>query len=281
MRLPSTGALIVVAAGLVGCVTVPVGPAVPVLPGANKGPGEFGADDASCRSYAQAATAGAAQAATDNAAASAAAGTVLGGLTGALIGAAVGDAGAGAAIGAGTGLLWGGAASAPGYASYDLQRRYDAYYVQCMVARGNLPPWRATLPGPDLSATEHAAAPRPGPGCRRDAAAERSAARQLSAAGHAGAGWNRRRRAGAHRACAGQPAAQGSSARGTIAGHAGPDLLSMSASPARRACGNRGAQHRAPSSPGAGKTFPLASQYHRSRHRRRGHRRLAVARGEG
>jgi len=148
MRLPSTGALIVVAAGLVGCVTVPVGPAVPVLPGANKGPGEFGADDANCRNYAQAATAGAAQAATDNAAASAAAGTVLGGVTGALIGAAVGDAGAGAAIGAGTGLLWGGAASAPGYASYDLQRRYDAYYVQCMVARGNLPPWRATYRAP-------------------------------------------------------------------------------------------------------------------------------------
>jgi hypothetical protein len=69
---------------------------------------------------------------------------VIGGLTGALIGAAVGDAGAGAAIGAGTGLLWGGAASAPGYVSYDLQRHYDAHYVQCMVARGNLSPWRAT-----------------------------------------------------------------------------------------------------------------------------------------
>jgi hypothetical protein len=146
MNARSAGLALAVAGGLSlsGCVTVPVGPAVPVMPGAYKSAAEFGADDANCRNYAQAAIGGAAQAATDNAAASAAAGTFMGAITGALIGAAVGDAGTGAAIGAGTGLLWGGAASAPGYTSYDLQRRYDTFYAQCMHARGNQFPGRVT-----------------------------------------------------------------------------------------------------------------------------------------
>lgn len=146
MNALKTGAALAVAGALTlsGCVTVPVGPAIAVMPGTSKSTDQFLADDANCRGYAQTAIGGAAQAATDNAAAAAAAGTVMGAITGALIGAAVGDAGAGAAIGAGTGLLWGGAASAPGYTSYDLQRRYDAFYLQCMQARGNQFPGRVT-----------------------------------------------------------------------------------------------------------------------------------------
>ncbi|MBK6336967.1 MAG: glycine zipper family protein [Betaproteobacteria bacterium] len=133
---------------LSGCVTVPLGPAIGALPGPAKTAAEFGADDAHCRNHAQAAIGGVAQAATDQAAATAVAGTMMGAITGAIIGAATGDAGAGAAIGAGTGLLWGGAAGAPGYVSYDLQRRYDAYYAQCMYALGNQVPGRVTYRTP-------------------------------------------------------------------------------------------------------------------------------------
>lgn len=146
MKSGSICLTVAVAAALAGCVTVPVGPAVPAVPGPAKSAAQFGVDDAECRNFAQAAVAGPAQAANDNAASAAAAATVFGAITGALFGAAVGDAGAGAAIGAGTGLLWGGAAAAPGYgyASYDLQRTYDALYVRCMASRGNIVPGRTT-----------------------------------------------------------------------------------------------------------------------------------------
>jgi hypothetical protein len=133
---------VVAAAGLSGCVTVPVGPAVAVMPSPSRSVEQFRVDDASCRDYARFAIGGATQAAMDNAAAAAVAGTMMGAMTGAIIGAAAGDAGAGAAIGAGTGLLWGSAASAPGYSSYELQRRYDVFYAQCMVSRGHqFPGW--------------------------------------------------------------------------------------------------------------------------------------------
>jgi hypothetical protein len=57
----------------------------------------------------------------------------------ALIGAASGNVGPDAAIGAGAGLLGGaflGATQAPG-AGYEVQRRYDNAYQQCMYAKGN------------------------------------------------------------------------------------------------------------------------------------------------
>ena len=138
----------VAAVALSGCVTVPVGPAVAVAPGPNRSFEQFRIDDAGCRNYAQAAIGGATQAATDNAAAAAIAGTMMGAMTGAIIGAAAGDAGAGAAIGAGTGFLWGSAASAPGYTSYELQRRYDVFYAQCMASRGHQFPGRVTYRAP-------------------------------------------------------------------------------------------------------------------------------------
>lgn len=127
---------------LSACVTVPTGPSVMVLPGSNKNFDEFQADGFACNQYAQQFTGGANQAAVNNAAGNAAVGTLLGAAAGAAIGSVGGNAGAGAAIGAGTGLLFGGAAGANSayYSNYDLQRRYDQAYMQCMYAKGNQVP---------------------------------------------------------------------------------------------------------------------------------------------
>ena len=129
---------------LAGCVTMPSGPMVTALPGSTKGFDEFRADDATCRGYAQSIVVGPSQAASNTAAANTIGATALGAAAGAIIGSVTGDAGTGAAIGAGTGLLFGGAYGADmlGYSSYQLQRQYDAAYVQCMYARGNRVPGR-------------------------------------------------------------------------------------------------------------------------------------------
>jgi hypothetical protein len=66
----------------------------------------------------------------------------LGAAAGALFGAASGNVGPGAAIGAGAGLLAGSAmAYHPAYGSgWEVQRRYDNAYQQCMYAKGNQVP---------------------------------------------------------------------------------------------------------------------------------------------
>ena len=92
-----------------GCVTVPTGPTVMVLPGPQKSLDQFNGDGLTCQQYAQNVVAPAGVAAANNAAANAAVGTALGAAAGAIIGSATGQAGAGAAIGAGTGLLFSGA----------------------------------------------------------------------------------------------------------------------------------------------------------------------------
>src|ERR1043165_1603773 len=65
---------------LAGCVTVPDGPAVMVLPGSTKTFDQFRADDADCRGYATAQIGGksAQQAANQSAATTAAVGTAIG-----------------------------------------------------------------------------------------------------------------------------------------------------------------------------------------------------------
>lgn len=125
-----------------GCVTVPRGPTIMVLPGPQKTMDQFQADVAGCQQFAQQRVAPAGEAAVNNAAANAAVGTVLGAAAGAIIGSATGQAGAGAAIGAGTGLLFGSASgSNVAYASsYQIQRSYDVAYMQCMYAHGNQVP---------------------------------------------------------------------------------------------------------------------------------------------
>src|SRR6266849_4106555 len=116
------------------CVTVPSGPSVMVLPGTSKSFDQFQADGYACNQYAQQMTGNAGQAAADAATANAVAGTVIGAAAGAAIGSVTGRAGPGAAIGAGTGLLFGSAAgsNAAGVSYYQVQRRYDQAYVQCM-----------------------------------------------------------------------------------------------------------------------------------------------------
>ena len=145
MKLRPFIAIAVAGGVLAGCVTVPTGPTVMVLPGTQKSLEQFNAENLSCRQFAQASLQGPTPG-EQAAANSAVAGTLLGAATGALIGAATGQAGQGAAIGAGWGLLWGSAAgSGAAYAgSYEAQRQYDVAYTQCMYVKGNQIPGRRT-----------------------------------------------------------------------------------------------------------------------------------------
>ena len=137
-----------------GCATMPTGPTVAALPGPGKPFEVFQADDYACRQWAQQQIGGASpsQTANQNLASGAVVGTLVGAGLGAAIGAATGNVGAGAAIGAGAGLLTGTAvASGPAASSeYQLQRRYDITYQQCMYAKGNQIPgagYSPPLPG--------------------------------------------------------------------------------------------------------------------------------------
>lgn len=122
-----------------GCVTMPSGPTVMVLPGSGKTFELFQADDTNCRQYAHFQLQGASpeQAAVDSGVRSAALGTAVGAVAGAAIG---GRHGAG--VGAGTGLLFGTAsgASAGNVSGYRAQRVYDNVYMQCMYAKGHRVP---------------------------------------------------------------------------------------------------------------------------------------------
>lgn len=128
-------ALLIVA----GCTTMPTGPSVMVLPGSGKSFDRFRADDQECRSYALGSIGGKTpqQAAQESGVGSAVAGTVIGAAAGAAIG---GHEGAG--VGAGTGLLVGGLAGTQSaqVSGYNLQRSYDASYVQCMYSKGHQVP---------------------------------------------------------------------------------------------------------------------------------------------
>lgn len=124
-----------------GCATMPTGPSLMSLPGTGKSFDEFRLDDADCRQYAfqQVGGSSAQEAATQSAVASAVVGTAVGAGAGALI-----DGSHGAGVGAGVGLLVGSlvGTSAAGVSAYDLQRRYDNAYLQCMYAKGNrIPVW--------------------------------------------------------------------------------------------------------------------------------------------
>ena len=137
--VPLTAALL-----LGACVTVPTAPSVVALPGNNKSFDQFQADAFACQQFAQQSVGGSAERANDYAASSAIAGTAIGAAAGAIIGSASGNAGPGAAIGAGTGLLFGSAAGSNAYGAgyYQIQRRYDGAYLQCMYAKGNQIPVR-------------------------------------------------------------------------------------------------------------------------------------------
>jgi outer membrane protein OmpA-like peptidoglycan-associated protein len=136
------GLLIFLALTLLGgCATMPAGPTVTAFPGHGKPFEVFQADDYACRQWALQQIGGASpsQTANQSAAGGAVLGTIVGAGLGAAIGAATGNVAAGAAIGGATGLLGGTAMGGnQGAASgYQLQRRYDIAYQQCMYAKGN------------------------------------------------------------------------------------------------------------------------------------------------
>lgn len=136
---------------LAGCAVTPSGPSVMVLPGSSMRFEQFQADDAACRDWAgQASGVASADAANRDAVGIAVLWTVIGAGLGAAFGALAGNPGLGAAAGAGAGLLGGSATGAEAsYASsWELQRRYDIAYQQCMYARGHQIPGRAAVRRP-------------------------------------------------------------------------------------------------------------------------------------
>ena len=123
---------------LAGCATLPAGPTVAVMPGANKNFDAFAQDQSVCTGYALQQVGGQAQVANNQAVG----GAVLGTALGAGLGAAAGG-GTGAAIGAASGAVAGTALGAgySGGSSYEIQQRYNIAYAQCMSSKGNQVQW--------------------------------------------------------------------------------------------------------------------------------------------
>ena len=143
MKLARNLVLFLAGVALSGCATMPTGPSVLVLPAQGKPFDVFKSEDFDCRNWAAQQTGQQpADTVNQNLAGGAAIGTLVGAGLGAAIGAASGNAGSGAAIGAASGLIGGTAvASGPAYgAGWEVQRRYDNAYQQCMYAKGNLIP---------------------------------------------------------------------------------------------------------------------------------------------
>jgi hypothetical protein len=133
---------------LASCQTTPTGPTVTAFPGPGKPLDAFQADDAACREWAHQQTPS-------------------------RVGGGIGNIGIGGGIGGGSGgsggFIGGGVAgsSAGEPTEYELQRRYDTAYAQCMYAKGNqVPgappqPYRPSPPPP--TGTPQPPAPQSGP----------------------------------------------------------------------------------------------------------------------
>jgi hypothetical protein len=143
--------------GIAGCTTIPTGPSRMALPGTGRDFESFKVDDASCREYALQVS-GATP--TDTQANAAVKSAAIGTAIGAAAGAAIGNTSAAAGAGAGIGLLFGAiSGAAAGDASgYNVQRRYDNGYTQCMYAKGH----KVAVPG-RLAARPAGTAPAPQP----------------------------------------------------------------------------------------------------------------------
>lgn len=159
MKYARSLVLLLVGLGLSSCATMPTGPSVMVLPDKYKPFDVFQSEDFECRNWAAQQSGQPAETYNQNIAGGAAIGTLVGAGLGAAIGAASGNAGTGAAIGAATGLFGGAAvASGPAYAAgWEVQRRYDNAYLQCMYAKGNL------IPGVERGASRNNRIPPPPP----------------------------------------------------------------------------------------------------------------------
>jgi hypothetical protein len=143
---------------LSACATIPTGPSGMVWPAPGKPLEIFQSDDAVCRQWAsQQVGAQPSETVNQTLASGAAIGTILGAGLGGAIGAASGQLGAGLGIGAASGALLGTAAGiGPAYGSgWEVQRRYDNSYMQCMYTKGNQVPgavraYRRAAPPPPL-----------------------------------------------------------------------------------------------------------------------------------
>jgi len=132
---------------LAGCVSMPTGPRVTVMPAPGKPFEVFVQDDQACRGYALQSIGG--KTPSDSAIATTAGTAVVGAALGAAAGAIAGGhrgAGTGAAIGMVGGSLFG--AGQGNDNAYEAQRRYDIAYQQCMYAKGNQVPGYAINPVP-------------------------------------------------------------------------------------------------------------------------------------
>jgi hypothetical protein len=145
---------------LAGCVSMPSGPSVMVLPGSGKSFEQFRADDLDCRQYASYQLGGSTpeSSAANSAVTSAAIGTAVGAAAGAALG-GHNDAAAGAAFGLLTGSMIG--ASNASLSQYEVQRRYDNAFQQCMYARGHKVPVSGYAGGSGRAATRYAPPPPP------------------------------------------------------------------------------------------------------------------------
>ncbi len=117
---------------LEGCVTQPMGPTVPVMPGEHRSFSQFQDDQNICERYAEDRVAGRIDRANDEIARN----TVIGAALGAALGAAVGDT-RGAIVGGTAGAAIGSSSTRPGDKQYSTQREYNIAYAQCMKHRGN------------------------------------------------------------------------------------------------------------------------------------------------
>ena len=154
MNMKGIFLLLLALVALNACATIPTGPSVMAWPGPGKPFEVFQSDDAVCRQWAGQQVGGQAESANQTLVSGAAIGTLLGAGLGAAMGAASGDLGAGLAIGAASGAVVGtAAASGPYYgAQWEIQRRYDQAYLQCMYAKRNQVPgartYRRSIPPP-------------------------------------------------------------------------------------------------------------------------------------
>ncbi len=121
---------------LSGCMQMPVGPSVAVMPSPYKPFDIFVQDDQLCRDWASHSIGMPGRdGAADQMLASTLTGTAIGTIAGAMAG---GDRGVG--TGAAIGTLFGASVGAnqSGAIAWNAQHRYDAAYQQCMYAKGNV-----------------------------------------------------------------------------------------------------------------------------------------------
>jgi len=140
---------------LSACATIPTGPSVMAWPGPWKPFEVFQSDDAVCRQWASQQVGGQVESANQTLARGAAVGAMLGAGLGAAFGVASGNVGAVVGFGAASGAMVGtAAASGPYYGDqWEIQRRYDNAYLQCMYTKGNQVPgvggtYRRAVPPP-------------------------------------------------------------------------------------------------------------------------------------